>query len=129
MEDRVRLIKSDLFSSLEDGEYDVIVTNPPYVGRTERLHLPEEYSHEPVLALEAEDEGLSVVVRILREAEAYLAPDGILVVEVGNSAAALLQRYPEVPFTWIDFARGGEGVFVMRAEELKQYRDMLMDIT
>jgi len=121
LKDRVRLIKSDLFSSLAGEEYDVIVTNPPYVGRFERMQLPEEYAHEPVIALEAEDEGLSIVTRILREAGGYLTPGGILVVEVGYSAELLMQRYPDIPFTWIDFERGGEGVFIFTAEELDNY--------
>lgn len=124
LEYRARLIKSDLFDSLKEGEYDVIVTNPPYVGRSELLQLPEEYSYEPVLALEAEGEGLSIVAKILREAERYLTPRGVLVVEVGNSAEALMRRYPDIPFLWIDFERGGEGVFLFTAEELKNYRDM-----
>lgn len=124
LENRVSTIKSDLFNSLGNGEYDVIVSNPPYVGRSEMLQLPKEYSFEPVLALEAEDEGLSIVAQILREAGKYLTPKGILVVEVGNSADALMQRYPDTPFLWIDFERGGEGVFLFTAEELKSYCDM-----
>lgn len=124
LEYRAKLIKSDLFSELKEGEYDVIVTNPPYVGRSELLQLPKEYSYEPVLALEAEDDGLSIVAQILRQAASYLTPRGVLVVEVGNSAEALMQRYPDIPFLWIDFERGGEGVFLLTAEELKKYSDM-----
>ena len=121
---RVRAIKSDLFKSLKDIKYDVIVTNPPYVGRSEMQQLPKEYSYEPVIALEAADEGLSIVAQILRQAGEYLTPDGILVVEVGNSADALIHRYPDIPFLWIDFERGGEGVFTFAAEELKKYCEM-----
>lgn len=124
LENRTRIIKSDLFASLEGAKYDVIVTNPPYVGRSEMQQLPKEYAHEPVLALEAGDEGLSLVTRILRQAEEYLTPNGILVAEVGNSADALMHRYPDIPFLWLDFERGGEGVFLFTAEELKKYCEL-----
>lgn len=121
LENRVHPIKSDLFVGLEGKHYDVILSNPPYVSSTEMLQLPREYQHEPVLALEAEEDGLAVVTRILREAQDYLTPWGILVIEVGRSAQALMERYPDVPFLWLDFERGGEGVFLFTAEELKQF--------
>ncbi len=124
LEKRVKLVRSDLFSSLGHGRYDVIVSNPPYVSKIELSQLPREYGYEPVLALEAEDDGLSIVARILREAHGYLTPEGILVVEVGKSAEALMQRYPEIPFLWLDFERGGEGVFLFTAEELDKFRDV-----
>jgi ribosomal protein L3 glutamine methyltransferase len=121
LEERVRALQSDLFSSLQGERYDVIVSNPPYVGEAELASLPKEYAHEPRLALEAEEEGLALVKRILREASEHLTPQGILVVEVGNSAETLSRRYPEVPFLWVDFTRGGEGVFVFTAAELEAF--------
>ncbi|MEN8168028.1 MAG: 50S ribosomal protein L3 N(5)-glutamine methyltransferase [Pseudomonadota bacterium] len=123
LEKRVKLVRSDLFSSLGHSRYDVIVSNPPYVSKIELSQLPREYGYEPVLALEAEEDGLSIVARILREAHSYLTPEGILLVEVGKSAEALMQRYPEIPFLWLDFERGGEGVFLFTAEELDRFRD------
>jgi ribosomal protein L3 glutamine methyltransferase len=119
--DRVRAIHSDLFASLAPAQYDLILSNPPYVGAREMAELPREYHHEPVLALQAEDEGIEVVRRILRDAARYLAPDGVLIVEVGNSAPLLQETYPEIPFVWLDFAKGGDGVFLLRAEDLSQY--------
>ncbi len=121
--ERVTAIQSDLFSSLADKTYDLIVSNPPYVGADEMASLPPEYHHEPSLALEAEEEGLAVVKRILKRAGDYLAPDGVLIVEVGNSAPLLQATYPEVPFVWLDFARGGEGVFQLNARDLAQYAE------
>jgi ribosomal protein L3 glutamine methyltransferase len=117
----IQLFQSDLFESLPPRRYDIIVSNPPYVGSGEMAELPPEYRHEPVLALQAEDEGLGIVRRILRESADFLAPDGILIVEVGNSAALVEQRYPEVPFVWLDFERGGEGVFLLGAQDLAEY--------
>lgn len=122
--DRVKILRSDLFSSLKQGEYDVIVSNPPYVDESEMQRLPREYSHEPALALKAAEEGLSVVIRILREAQDYLTSKGVLVVEVGHSSDALMRRYPDIPFLWIDFERGGEGVFIFTFNELKKYHDL-----
>jgi ribosomal protein L3 glutamine methyltransferase len=121
LENRVHLIRSDLFAGTGDRRYDVIVSNPPYVSSSEMMQLPREYQHEPMLALEAEENGLAVVARILREAQDYLTPWGILIIEVGRSAQALIERYPDVPFLWLDFERGGEGVFLFTVEELKQF--------
>ncbi len=123
--DRVQAIRSDLFDALPGRSYDLILSNPPYVGEREMAALPEEYRHEPVLALQAEDEGLEIVKRILRQAPNHLAPEGILIVEVGNSADLLQQRYPEIPFVWLAFERGGSGVFLLSADTLRQHVDTI----
>ena len=123
LESRVKVIESDLFSALGKSRYDVILSNPPYVSAAEMAALPDEYSHEPVLALQADDEGMAIVAQILKQASRHLEPGGILVMEVGKSADALIRRYPKVPFLWIDFERGGEGVFLFTAEELEKYDD------
>ncbi len=121
--DRVRLHLSDLFDGLPPERYDLIVSNPPYVSRAEMAALPAEYGHEPALGLEAGDEGLEIVLRILAEGGRWLKPGGIMVVEVGDTMEALVRRCPEVPFLWLDFERGGHGVFLLTAEQLQQYRD------
>lgn len=117
--DQLRLIESDSLSALKKHDtYDIIVSNPPYVGAEEMATLPPEYMHEPKLALEAAENGLSVVVNILSQAYHHLNPNGILVIEVGNSQEALIEMYPDVPFTWIEFERGGEGVFILTRDQL-----------
>lgn len=121
MDASVELIESDLFTQLGGRSYDVIVSNPPYVGIEELASLPPEYRHEPALGLAAGPHGLDIVVRILREAVHYLRLDGIVIVEVGNSADALIARFPSVPFTWVEFERGGEGVFVLKRREIEQF--------
>ena len=121
LEERVRLLESDLFASIGEQGYDVIVSNPPYVSAAEMELLPPEYRHEPRLAFAGGESGLDLVLRILRDATDYLDDDGILVVEVGNSAAALQQRFPNVPFTWLEFERGGEGVFLLRQQQLIEF--------
>ena len=118
LEDRVHLIRSDVFDGLEGQRYDLIVSNPPYVPRAEFESLPAEFGHEPSLGLVAGDDGLDVVRRLLAEAAAYLRPDGVLVVEVGSAAEAVLAEWPELPFAWPEFDRGGDGVFVLNAADL-----------
>jgi ribosomal protein L3 glutamine methyltransferase len=115
---RMRLLESDHFSALRGQSYDIIVTNPPYVGERELEGLPAEYRHEPRIALAAGRAGLDSVRVILREASRYLQPRGLLVVEVGNSETAVRRVFRNLPFVWLDFERGGGGVFLLTAEQL-----------
>lgn len=119
--ERVTLIRSDLFERLHDRRYDIIVSNPPYVCREELQQLPAEYTVEPRLGLDGGDSGLDIVVRILAQAESFLTESGILIVEVGSSAETLQARFPEVPFYWLEFERGGDGVFLLTVEQLQVY--------
>jgi ribosomal protein L3 glutamine methyltransferase len=115
---RVRLVKSDHFKELGGETYDIIVANPPYVGARELKSLPPEYRHEPRLALAAGPAGLDSVRIILRQAGQHLRPGGILVVEVGNTDRAVQRAYRELPFVWLEFERGGGGVFLLTADQL-----------
>jgi len=116
---RMRLVQSDHFSALAGETYDIIVSNPPYVGASELEALPPEYGHEPRLALAAGHSGLDSVRVILSEAGRHLRPEGSLIVEVGNTERAVRRAYPDLPFTWLEFERGGGGVFLLPAEALK----------
>lgn len=119
---RVRLLRSDLFSALGRQVYDLIVSNPPYVPAGDVPVLPPEYAYEPSMGLAAGDDGLDLALRILRDAPDHLSEDGLLVVEVGDSEAALVEWLPEVPFNWIEFKVGQMGVFALDAEPLRAAR-------
>jgi len=123
LEDRVFPMASDLYSTVKGVRYDLIVTNPPYVDAEDMDDLPDEFRHEPELGLAAGEDGLSLVETILREAPDQLTEQGILICEVGNSMIALAEKYPQVPFTWLDFERGGDGVFLLTYAELKAHQD------
>jgi ribosomal protein L3 glutamine methyltransferase len=118
VEDRVSPVQSDIFTGLADRVYDVIVSNPPYVPAQDMEHLADEFRHEPELGLAAGIDGMDIVIRILQDAARHLADAGILVVEVGHYRDILADLFPEVPFTWLDFEYGGEGVFLLDAGQL-----------
>lgn len=115
---RLRLVESDYFSALSGPPYDIIVSNPPYVGSSEFKGLPAEYAHEPHGALRAGRDGMDAVRVLLREASRFLAPHGILVVEVGNTETTVRRQFRNWPFIWLEFSRGGGGVFLLTAAEL-----------
>jgi ribosomal protein L3 glutamine methyltransferase len=116
--DNVRLLKSNLFESLQGEVYDLIVTNPPYVTHAETDALPKEYSHEPELGLRAGDDGLDLALKILRDAPAHLSQNGLLICEVGEAENALARLLPEVPFSWVEFKVGQMGIFVLEREDM-----------
>ena len=115
--ERVRLLEADLLPRAARG-YRVIMSNPPYVPTGELAMLPSEYRHEPAAALDGGPDGLGPTIRLLERAAAYLVPNGLLCVEVGGVATTLADRYPDLPAVWLEFERGGEGVFVVSREDL-----------
>ena len=119
---RVRPVLSNVYRGLGERRYDIIVSNPPYVSEAEMRELPREYLREPRLGLAAGADGLDVVRRILSGAASHLAGDGLLVVEVGDSAGAVQAAWPRVPFTWLEFERGGGGVFLLTAAQARRWQ-------
>ncbi len=120
---RVAVLRSDYFAAVPRRRYDIIVSNPPYVGRTEMRSLPREYRREPRLGLAAGRDGLDAVRAILEGAADHLHCDGILVVEVGNTETVLLETFPRLPFIWPRIDMGGGGVFVLRARDLQRLEE------
>lgn len=121
LEEQVALIQSDGLTELAGEQYDLIVCNPPYVDAEDFASVPPEYQHEPALALESGEDGLDFVRRLLNEAANFLTPGGLLVCEVGNSMRHVMEQFPQVPFTWLEFEHSDDGVFLISREELRQY--------
>jgi ribosomal protein L3 glutamine methyltransferase len=122
---QVKLFQSDLFAALGERRYDLIVSNPPYVDAADMAALTPEFKHEPELGLAAGDDGLDIVRRMLVDASNHLEPDGMMAVEVGNSAPALCASYPEIEFIWPEFERGGDGVFLLEADVVLAHQDTM----
>ena len=123
LEARVSPLQSDLFAGLTGRRYDIIVSNPPYVPQQEVRELDAEFQHEPALGLAAGTDGLDIVTSILNDAGKHLRDDGILVVEVGHSQERLAALFPDVPFLWLEFEYGGEGVFLLESACLHEHRE------
>jgi len=126
LQDQVSLIESDLFEQVQH-QYDLIVSNPPYVDKSDLNTMPAEFDHEPALALGSGDDGLDICKQILAKANDYLSDEGLLVVEVGNSEVHLMEQFPQVPFIWVELPLGGNGVFVISAQELKNHRALFIE--
>ncbi|WP_036299947.1 50S ribosomal protein L3 N(5)-glutamine methyltransferase [Methylotenera sp. L2L1] len=119
LQDRITAIKSDMFSQLKGKQYDLIISNPPYVDAPSMAALPAEYRNEPQLALGSGDAGLDHTHTILREAANHLTEEGVLIVEIGHNRDALLEAYPDVPFTWLEVSSGDEFVFLLTRDQLQ----------
>ena len=123
LEHRVEALRSDLFSGLHagrsatGGRYDLILCNPPYVDANGMETLPPEFAFEPALGLDGGSDGLALMNRVIGDASAFLAGQGILIGEVGEGAGRLEARWPGVPFFWPDLPAGGTGVFLLHADD------------
>ena len=125
--DRVFPMESDLFSAIPKGpQYDLIVSNPPYVDAEDIGDMPDEYHHEPEIGLASGRDGLDLTKRILANAADYLTEDGLLVVEVGNSMVHIIEQFPDVPFTWASFENGGDGVFILTRDQLVENESLFV---
>ena len=123
VQDQIQTIQSDCWQSLApQQQYDLIISNPPYVGADEMACLPEEYRHEPASALEAADNGLALVREILLHAADYLSDEGLLFVEVGNSDLEVDTAWPEMAFLWLEFDFGGHGIFMLDKAQCLEFR-------
>jgi ribosomal protein L3 glutamine methyltransferase len=120
---RVKAIASNLFRELKGRQYDLIVSNPPYVPAARWKAMPAEYHHEPAVALKAGADGMNIVERILKSAADHLGEGGLLVCEVGGSVPEFTQRFGDLPVTWPEFERGGDGVFIVTKGELVSWKE------
>ena len=122
---QIALLESDLFAKIPaENQYDLIVSNPPYVDAEDMADLPDEFLHEPELALAAGQDGLDLVRKMLAQAADYLTEDGLIVIEVGNSEWAMRQNFNTVDFHWLTFQKGGTGIFALTAEQCRRYKDI-----
>ena len=129
LSNHISLYESDLFNDIPTQAFDVITCNPPYVDAGDMSALGDEFRHEPQLGLVAGEDGLQFVERILRQTGDYLSDHGVIFVEVGNSQAAMEEKYSFLPMTWIDFEFGGGGVCCIQAQDLKQQQAAITALT
>lgn len=127
LEHRVYTVQSDGFDGLPKQRFDLILSNPPYVDAEDIADMPNEFHHEPALALACGEDGLDLVRRILAQAADHLTETGTLIVEVGNSQVHVEALYPEVEFTWLEFARGGHGVFLLAASQCREHQALFRE--
>lgn len=125
--ERVYTVQGDGFAGLPGQRFDLIVSNPPYVDAEDFADMPPEYQHEPELGLACGDDGLDLVRRMLAEAADHLNEQGVLIVEVGNSQVHVEALYPEVDFTWLEFSRGGHGVFLLGAKQCREHQALFRE--
>ena len=124
LEQQVIPMQSDLFSTISEEKYDLIVSNPPYVDEEDMANLPDEFKHEPELGLASGSDGLTLVKQMLMESSDMLNEGGLLFVEVGNSQVHLQSAFPEIPFKWINFKNGGHGVFMLTKDQLDEITEL-----
>lgn len=118
LEDRIRLVKSDGFAQVPEQRFDFILSNPPYVTREAMDALPAEYLHEPGLALGSGEDGLDLVRKLLADAPRYLAPEGLLAIEVGHNREIVEEAFPALSPTWLSAPSGDDKIFVLEAGQL-----------
>ncbi len=121
LQDQVYLIESNLFTALAGRKYDLIVSNPPYVDEQELSTMPREFQHEPEIGLGSGSDGLEITQQILHQAVDHLTDHGVLIVEVGVSDEALIEQFPDMPFTWLELEQGGTGVFLLHKADLESF--------
>ncbi len=126
--DEIQILESDCFKAIPEQKFDLIVSNPPYVDAHDLASMPEEFGQEPAMGLGSGKDGLDLTYAILTQALDYLSDDGALIVEVGNSAMALVKQLPNVPFSWVEFEQGGDGVFYLSYTDLKQHHTDIINI-
>lgn len=120
--------QSDLFDAIPQQQFDVIVSNPPYVDAEDMAGLAKEFNHEPEIGLAAGSDGLALVDRMLLQAADYMSEQAVIFIEVGNSQAAMMEKYAFIPMTWIEFEFGGSGVCCIKAEDLQQQQSEITRI-
>ena len=108
--ERVRFAISDLFAALGDERFDCIVSNPPYVARSEVLE-PQVREYEPATALYAGEDGLAIYRRLIPEASEHLVPGGHLLLEIGHGQRdTLAQMLAQSGFEEVRFVDDLQGI-------------------
>lgn len=120
LQDRLKLHQGDLMAPLLDQKYDIIISNPPYVDAASMDSLPDEYRHEPEMALAGGNDGLDLVHTLLRQAAKTLNPGGWLIVEIGHNRGVMDAAYPDLPLVWLDTDGGSDFVFMVDQAALQR---------
>lgn len=112
--DNIEFIVSDMFENIQEKQFDIIVSNPPYIETNVLKTLPAEVRNEPVIALDGGENGLKFYEIIVSEYKKYLKKDGYLLLEIGYNQAKSVGKLLNLNYSVIKDLAGNDRVIIVK---------------